>query len=310
MYNIFERISAMKQTIQTDHSLRELCAHGTPDFPLQINHDNISDFQDNYIRCHWHGELEISLVTEGTVLYLVGGRSFRLGAGQGLIINTNTPHMMTPAKGSARFISMIVHPSFLYGTPGSFLEMEIIRPYLDSPELSAVPLDPEKGDSGLLAMFREVDRLCLSKPFAYQLQVHGLLCTAFGSVIRRHQEKLLHTRTAASGNLKRLQVLLDYIHGHYSSPLSLTELSAQIPMSRENCCRFFRQMTGCTISQYLNDYRISRSIYLMKNTDLSVSSIASLSGFSSASRFAAAFRKKTGLSPSEYRRNHFITTVS
>ena len=105
-------------------------------------------------------------------------------------------------------------------------------------------------------------------------------------------------------------MLLDYIHGHYGSPLSLTELSAQIPMSRENCCRFFRQMTGCTISQYLNDYRISRSIHLMKNTDLSVSSIASLSGFSSASRFAAAFRKKTGLSPSEYRRNHFITTVS
>lgn len=54
----------MKQIIQTDDSLRELCIHGTPDFPLQINHDSIDDFQDNYIRCHWHGELEISIVTE------------------------------------------------------------------------------------------------------------------------------------------------------------------------------------------------------------------------------------------------------
>ena len=63
----------MKQIIETDENLRELCVHGTPDFPLQINHDDISNFQDNYIRCHWHSELEISIVTEGKVLYLAGG---------------------------------------------------------------------------------------------------------------------------------------------------------------------------------------------------------------------------------------------
>ena len=91
----------MKQIIETDENLRELCVHGTPDFPLQINHDDISDFQDNYIRCHWHSELEISIVTEGKVLYLAGGRSFRLDTGYGLIINADTPHMMTPAGGNS-----------------------------------------------------------------------------------------------------------------------------------------------------------------------------------------------------------------
>ena len=65
-------------------------------------------------------------------------------------------------------------------------------------------------------------------------------------------------------------------------------------MSRENCCRFFRQMTGRTISGYLNDYRISRGTHLLNTTDLTVSDIASMTGFSSASRFAAAFRTKTG----------------
>lgn len=295
----------MKQIIQTDGSLRELCTHGTPDFPLQINHDNIHDFQDSYIRCHWHSELEISLVSQGRVLYQVGGRSFRLNAGRGLIINTSTPHMMTPAGDTAKIVSIIVHPSFLYGTPGSYLDLSVVRPYLDSPELAAVPINPEEGDSGLMAAFRETDRLCREKPFAYQLQVHGLLCTAFGSVIRKNQEKLHPGRPVSSGNLQRLQILLDYLHENYRSPLSLSDLASQIPMSRENCCRFFRQMTGRTISSYLNDYRISRSIHLMKNSDFSISSIASLSGFSSASRFAAAFRTKTGLSPSEYRRNHF-----
>ena len=294
----------MKQTILTDDSLRELCVHGTPDFPLQINHDIINDFQDNYIRCHWHGELEISIVSEGRVLYLAGGTSYRLEKSQGLVINANTPHMMTPADDNARIISIILHPSFLCGAPGSFLDLEMIRPYLNSPKLAAIPLDPEKGDLPLLEIFHEADRLCREKPFAYQLEVHGLLCTAFSKVIRDHQAQLCGT-SVSTESLHRLQILLEYIHEHSSAPLSLADLSRQIPMSRENCCRFFRQMTGCTISEYLNDYRISRSIHLMKSTDYSVASIAAMTGFSSASRFAAAFRAKTGHAPSEYRKNHF-----
>lgn len=298
----------MKQIIQTDDSLRELCIHGTPDFPLQINHDSIDDFQDNYIRCHWHGELEISIVTEGRVLYLAGGAPYRMETGHGLIINANVPHMMTPAGGNARIISIIVQPAFLYGAPGSYTELELLRPYLESPDLASIPLDPNSENSDLLEIFHEVDRLCFEKPFAYQLEVHGLLCTAFGRIIRKCRTKLPHGRPVSTGNLHRLQVLLDYVHEHYSAPLSLTDLAARIPMSRENCCRFFRQMTGCTISEYLNDYRISRSIHLMKTSDQSITAIAALTGFSSASRFAAAFCAKTGLLPSEYRRNH--STVS
>ena len=136
--------------------------------------------QDNYIRCHWHSELEISIVTEGKVLYLAGGRSFRLDTGYGLIINADTPHMMTPAGGNARFISMIVHPSFLYGTPEVCWILRSSRPYLEAPKLSALPLDPhDRKDSGLLEIFHRIDSLCSDRPFAYQLQVHGLLCTAF-----------------------------------------------------------------------------------------------------------------------------------
>ena len=116
-------------------------------------------------------------------------------------------------------------------------------------------------------------------------------------MLRNHRQILQSRQKVGTEKLQRLQLILDYIHQHYQTSLSLGELSSRIPMSRENCCRFFRQMTGCTISQYLNDYRIFRSIHLMKTTAYSLSSIASLTGFSNASRFAAAFRKKTGCSP-------------
>ena len=252
----------MKQIIQTTSDLQELCVHGTPDFPLQINHDSIEDFQDNYIRCHWHNEIEISIVVEGVVLYQVGGTSWRQETGQCLIINANTPHMMTPAGGNARILSIIVHPSLLYGTPGNSLELEILRPYLTSPKLAAVPVRPDMGDASVLDTFFQIDRICTEKPFAYQLRVRGLLCTAFSEIIRANRTLLYFEHPVNPLNLNRLQILLDYIHTHYDTPLSLSQLAAQIPFTRENCCRFFRQMTGCTISEYLTDYRISRSILL------------------------------------------------
>ena len=289
----------MKQIIQTTSDLQELCVHGTPDFPLQINHDSIEDFQDNYIRCHWHNEIEISIVVEGVVLYQVGGTSWRQETDQCLIINANTPHMMTPAGGNARILSIIVHPSLLYGTPGNSLELEILRPYLTSPKLAAVPVRPDMGDASVLDTFFQIDRICTEKPFAYQLRVRGLLCTAFSEIIRANRTLLYFEHPVNPLNLNRLQILLDYIHTHYDTPLSLSQLAAQIPFTRENCCRFFRQMTGCTISEYLTDYRISRSIHLLNATD-----IAACTGFSSPSRFASAFRAKTGLLPSEYRKNH------
>ena len=294
----------MKQIIQTTSDLQERCVHGTPDFPLQINHDSIEDFQDNYIRCHWHNEIEISIVVEGVVLYQVGGTSWRQETGQCLIINANTPHMMTPAGGNARILSIIVHPSLLYGTPGNSLELEILRPYLTSPKLAAVPVHPDMGDASVLDTFFQIDRICTEKPFAYQLRVRGLLCTAFSEIIRANRTLLYFEHPVNPLNLNRLQILLDYIHTHYDTPLSLSQLAAQIPFTRENCCRFFRQMTGCTISEYLTDYRISRSIHLLNATDYSISDIAARTGFSSPSRFASAFRAKTGLLPSEYRKNH------
>ena len=82
---------------------------------------------------------KISIVVEGVVLYQVGGTSWRQETGQCLIINANTPHMMTPAGGNARILSIIVHPSLLYGTPGNSLELEILRPYLTSPKTGCRP---------------------------------------------------------------------------------------------------------------------------------------------------------------------------
>jgi len=93
---------------------------------------------------------------------------------------------------------------------------------------------------------------------------------------------------------------LEYIHAHYEEPLSLRDISLQIHLTKETCCRLFKKMTGKTIRQYLTDYRISQSIPLLLSGRYSVSQISQITGFSNSSRFASAFRERTGKNPKEY----------
>ena len=53
--------------------------------------------------------------------------------------------------------------------------------------------------------------------------------------------------------------------------------------------------------KFLNEYRLKRSIELLKSTDMTVTEIALACGFSGASYYAEAFRRETGKSPSQYR---------
>ena len=50
--------------------------------------------------------------------------------------------------------------------------------------------------------------------------------------------------------------------------------------------------------------RIYESKYLLRDTDLSISQISTILGFSSLSYFAQAFKKSTNFSPLQYRKNH------
>ena len=87
----------------------------------------------------------------------------------------------------------------------------------------------------------------------------------------------------------------------YGFPECLNEtIASQTAMSKEGCCRFFKRMTGQTLSQYLENYRVSQSLNLLSDGKLPILQIAAQVGFSNAGRFSAAFQKRMGCTPRQY----------
>lgn len=92
-----------------------------------------------------------------------------------------------------------------------------------------------------------------------------------------------------------------YIDLHFKEPLTLDQLSEEAHMNKYYLSHVFKREYGVSPINYMISRRIDESKYLLAETDLSMSQIAQLLGFSSSSYFSQAFRKTQGVSPMEFR---------
>jgi AraC family transcriptional regulator len=100
---------------------------------------------------------------------------------------------------------------------------------------------------------------------------------------------------------KKLVLVLDLIETDLSQNLSLSVLANTVGLSEYHFLRMFKQSTGLTPHQYVIDQRIERAKELLQRTDMTVTEIAYLLGFSTPAHFTHHFRRKTGVTPSDLR---------
>ena len=83
----------------------------------------------------------------------------------------------------------------------------------------------------------------------------------------------------------------------------VTELSAAVGMNVHHFARMFKRSTGVAPHQYLGNIRLERAKRLLADGRASIIEIAYEIGYANPSQFSAFFRKRTGLSPTEFRRS-------
>ena len=100
-----------------------------------------------------------------------------------------------------------------------------------------------------------------------------------------------------------MEAVTAYINDHFTFDLPLEQLSKIACMGTTKLKICFKQYHGCTITEYIQQRRISRAKHLFSSADLTIGQIARTVGYSNAGRFAELFRLSTGLLPGEYRKS-------
>jgi AraC family transcriptional regulator len=131
---------------------------------------------------------------------------------------------------------------------------------------------------------------------------------ALGCVLAHELVQLDHGRArkkaAVRGGLASWQhrMATTYIEEHLVEPISLATLAALVRLSPYYFCRSFKQSLGMPPHRYHMSRRIERAKMLLAEGKHSVTEIGLTLGYRDASAFTSAFRRITGVTPSEYRR--------
>lgn len=109
-----------------------------------------------------------------------------------------------------------------------------------------------------------------------------------------------------SRNIKNSKLLgdaLDYIREHYKENLSLESISQKIFISPYYLSHLFKEELGITFLEYLTRIRMEEAKRLLKDQNVTINAISSEVGYDDPGYFSKVFKKNTGLSPNQYRRN-------
>ncbi|MEU2041644.1 helix-turn-helix transcriptional regulator [Nocardia niwae] len=100
--------------------------------------------------------------------------------------------------------------------------------------------------------------------------------------------------------LPHLRRAKDLADRHYADPLNLDGLAAAAGVSKYHFLRAFAAVYGLTPAAYLAERRIERAQDLLRATNLTVTEVCMLVGYSSLGSFSSKFRQLVGVTPSEY----------
>ena len=111
-------------------------------------------------------------------------------------------------------------------------------------------------------------------------------------------------RPVGSGALSgaALKRVVDHMHDHLGTEVDLDELAGVANISKFHFLRLFSQATGSTPHRYLIGLRMERAAQLMRTTGQTVQQAAAVCGYASPGKFAAAFRRFHGVTPTQFRR--------
>lgn len=270
----------------------ERIRYQNPTFPLRVTRGD----ENSLPLCHWHDDVELVLVTQGSMVYRVNNQEVKVVQGDAIFVNARQMHYGYSLEKGSTYICITFRPELLcinaeigskfvlpvvtnQGVPWLVLRQEI--------EAHRLPLDVIRSVSEMRIQGREL--AVLGRMFEFW---HGL-----------YEAAQTQRQAAFDGNAQVLRSMIEYIRTHYPERISLEKIAQAGGVCRSKCCQIFRKFMTLSPNDYLNTFRLEKAAELLKTTNATVKEIADACGFSSASYFSEIFLENKGCSPTNYRKS-------
>ena len=181
------------------------------------------------------------------------------------------------------------------------MQHKFVNPVLKNAALSSVRFTEESGWMRLvLSEMKKILEIDAERPDSMEIQLQIIIMTIWQQIYEHveHQQEALHNEK----DTERIRKIIEYIQNHYMENITLEMLAKDVHLCKSESCRMFKRYMSETMFDYLNRYRIERSLELLRNRSLSVTQVAEKVGFASPGYFTRIFREHMGITPLVYRK--------
>ncbi len=288
-------------SVPKDDRGKEMLERGTALFPCAVYDRDTRQYVTGEIPPHWHPELEIFLLMEGSAHITFADGEFDLEPGEGFFANSGVLHgVSNPGLDACHYHSMVFDASVLSGASGSAYELLYLRPFLEQgvPYRIFRPGDCRQGEL-MAELFSDAFAACREKGDGYEFLVRSLLSQIF--LILKGDSGNGRSGKSSQQEL-RMKQMIAWMDEHYMERFSVDQLARVAGICVRECQRSFANILHISPMQYLNRRRITVAAEFLISTDMPVSEVGLCCGFDSPSYFAKQFKKITGMTPKAYRR--------
>lgn len=266
--------------------------------PIENLDVNFKLFEDrgSYVSNHWHNSLEIIYITSGDLQVNMDGATYNLKANDCIFINSGVIH-------STRCV--YENTSILLQIPLSFLN-KYIPNCKDSYFDFKVNINDDNYEANLdkiKTILKDMKEVKITSPQAGNLRFTGLLFEFLFQLYTNFRipmgNKNIESRAL---DLSKFQPVFEYTKINYNTPISINEIAKVVHLQPEYFCRKFKQYTGQTYLEYLNDVRISHIYKDLINTNNTLCSILESHGFTNTKLFYRLFKEKFNCTPKDIRK--------
>ncbi len=244
---------------------------------------------------HWHPQSEYIYILDGHCTIRIADEEYAASAGDLFVVHSGQIHSIENTIPCTMFISTF-NPSILYSFQS---ELKFIQRRISAKALES---------AGLTQKIRGIFEEMLQEVTAGQLWHEVIICAniiRLYSLLVRHFEREVSPDNRNMTKFYHFQKLLAYITEHYAENISLAQISDTISYHPSYVSTLFVTYTGVNFKAYLDSFRINKAVDLLRNTNQTVTDIAAQCGYDNIRTFNYAFRRVTGATPSNVRKESF-----
>ena len=251
------------------------------------------------VKSHWHENIQLFFLVQGHAFIECGKNQIYAGPNSIVVINSNELHYMKSLSDDLTYYIIRFDPYFLFSNQVDLCQTKYIAP-LSQNLISFNNLI--ENDNEILNCVNEMIREYFKKEIGYELSVKSYIYQLIVILMRGYINNIYTKKEISTkvNNLKRFELVFQYIELNYNEKILISDLSEMLNITTYHFCRLFKQLSGKTVIDYINNIRLEKAIPYLKEDKLNITEIALKCGFDDINYFSRIFKKYYNVSPTKF----------